>query len=74
MLSLLITLQTELCRSWEEFGSCRYGIKCQFAHSREELRPVNRHPKYKTEVCDFFIFFLTFFSLGKFFLKEIHFP
>ncbi|KAG7671022.1 hypothetical protein Ndes2437B_g04666 [Nannochloris sp. 'desiccata'] len=43
--------KTELCRSWEEFGSCRYGIKCQFAHSREELRPVNRHPKYKTEVC-----------------------
>jgi butyrate response factor 1 len=47
---LIFQMQTELCRSWEEFGSCRYGIKCQFAHSREELRPVNRHPKYKTEV------------------------
>ncbi len=23
----------------------------QFAHTREELRPVQRHPKYKTEVC-----------------------
>lgn len=23
----------------------------QFAHGREELRPVVRHPKYKTEVC-----------------------
>lgn len=44
-------MQTELCRSWEEFGNCRYGTKCQFAHSREELRPVQRHPKYKTEVC-----------------------
>ena len=44
-------MQTELCRSWEEFGNCRYGAKCQFAHSREELRPVHRHPKYKTEVC-----------------------
>ncbi|EFN56478.1 hypothetical protein CHLNCDRAFT_15825, partial [Chlorella variabilis] len=43
--------QTELCRSWEETGSCRYGAKCQFAHGREELRPVLRHPKYKTEVC-----------------------
>lgn len=21
--------QTELCRSWEETGSCRYGAKCQ---------------------------------------------
>ena len=44
-------LQTELCRSWEEFGTCRYGTKCQFAHSLDELRPVQRHPKYKTEVC-----------------------
>eukprot|EP00890_Picochlorum_soloecismus_P005636 jgi/Picsp_1/6073/NSC_03427-R1_protein len=43
--------KTELCRSWEEFGNCRYGTKCQFAHSREELRHVQRHPKYKTEVC-----------------------
>jgi butyrate response factor 1 len=43
--------KTELCRSWEETGSCRYGGKCQFAHGRDELRPVVRHPKYKTEVC-----------------------
>ncbi|KAL4448117.1 hypothetical protein ABPG75_005336 [Micractinium tetrahymenae] len=43
--------KTELCRSWEETGSCRYGAKCQFAHGREELRPVVRHPKYKTEIC-----------------------
>lgn len=44
-------MQTELCRSFEEFGTCRYGTKCQFAHSLDELRPVQRHPKYKTEVC-----------------------
>lgn len=43
--------KTELCRSWEECGSCRYSVKCQFAHGREELRPVLRHPKYKTEIC-----------------------
>lgn len=43
--------KTELCRSWEETGTCRYGNKCQFAHGREELRFVQRHPKYKTEVC-----------------------
>lgn len=43
--------KTEVCRSWEEFGTCRYGSKCQFAHGREELRPVQRHPKYKTEMC-----------------------
>ncbi|KAH7883838.1 hypothetical protein F5I97DRAFT_1938495 [Phlebopus sp. FC_14] len=43
--------KTELCRSWEEKGSCRYGAKCQFAHGEEELRAVARHPKYKTEIC-----------------------
>ncbi|KAH8100457.1 hypothetical protein BXZ70DRAFT_1007958 [Cristinia sonorae] len=43
--------KTELCRSWEEKGSCRYGTKCQFAHGEEELRKVQRHPKYKTEIC-----------------------
>ncbi|KAI0786079.1 hypothetical protein C8Q75DRAFT_722116 [Abortiporus biennis] len=43
--------KTELCRSWEEKGSCRYGTKCQFAHGEDELRKVQRHPKYKTEIC-----------------------
>ncbi|EIN13634.1 hypothetical protein PUNSTDRAFT_117353 [Punctularia strigosozonata HHB-11173 SS5] len=43
--------KTELCRSWEEKGTCRYGTKCQFAHGEEELRVVARHPKYKTEIC-----------------------
>ncbi|OBZ79031.1 Zinc finger protein zfs1 [Grifola frondosa] len=43
--------KTELCRSWEEKGSCRYGAKCQFAHGEDELRKVTRHPKYKTEIC-----------------------
>ncbi|KAF8898413.1 hypothetical protein BD779DRAFT_1607228 [Infundibulicybe gibba] len=37
--------KTELCRSWEEKGTCRYGTKCQFAHGEEELRKVARHPK-----------------------------
>lgn len=46
--------KTELCRSWEETGTCRYGTKCQFAHSEVELRPVDRHPKYKTEMCKTF--------------------
>lgn len=43
--------KTELCRSWEETGTCRYGNKCQFAHGISELRDVPRHPKYKTEIC-----------------------
>lgn len=37
--------KTELCRSWEEKGTCRYGSKCQFAHGQDELRDVPRHPK-----------------------------
>ncbi|KAG8954278.1 hypothetical protein FRC04_000503 [Tulasnella sp. 424] len=43
--------KTELCRSWEEKGSCKYGEKCQFAHGEAEQRRVERHPKYKTEIC-----------------------
>ncbi|KAG8864858.1 hypothetical protein FRB96_003444 [Tulasnella sp. 330] len=43
--------KTELCRSFEEKGECRYGDKCQFAHGEAEQRRVDRHPKYKTEIC-----------------------
>jgi len=43
--------KTELCRQFEEHGSCRYGDKCQFAHGAGELRSLVRHPKYKTEMC-----------------------
>lgn len=44
-------LQTELCRSWQQHGSCRYGARCQFAHGAAELRPLVRHPKYRTQPC-----------------------
>ncbi|KAG5836690.1 mRNA decay activator protein ZFP36L1-like [Anguilla rostrata] len=43
--------KTELCRTYEESGTCKYGAKCQFAHGMEELRGLSRHPKYKTEPC-----------------------
>ena len=43
--------KTELCRTFEESGRCRYGDKCQFAHGPGELRTVQRHPKYKTDLC-----------------------
>jgi len=43
--------KTELCRPFQESGSCKYGDKCQFAHGYTELRNVSRHPKYKTEPC-----------------------
>nr|XP_006131493.1 mRNA decay activator protein ZFP36 [Pelodiscus sinensis] len=43
--------KTELCRTYEESGACKYGAKCQFAHGVRELRGLSRHPKYKTELC-----------------------
>lgn len=43
--------KTELCRSYQENGTCKYGEKCQFAHGYNELRSMTRHPKYKTELC-----------------------
>ncbi|XP_018558920.1 mRNA decay activator protein ZFP36L1b isoform X2 [Lates calcarifer] len=43
--------KTELCRPYEENGTCKYGDKCQFAHGMHELRSLSRHPKYKTELC-----------------------
>ncbi|XP_066518531.1 mRNA decay activator protein ZFP36 [Hoplias malabaricus] len=50
--------KTELCRSYQEHGSCKYGVKCQFAHGENELRGLYRHPKYKTEACR------TFYKFG----------
>ena len=43
--------KTELCRPFQDYGYCKYGDKCQFAHGEQELRVVPRHPKYKTELC-----------------------
>ncbi|XP_056139572.1 mRNA decay activator protein ZFP36-like [Lampris incognitus] len=50
--------KTELCRGYQESGSCKYGSKCQFAHGEAELRGLYRHPKYKTEPCR------TFYNFG----------
>ncbi|CAN6484680.1 unnamed protein product [Victoria cruziana] len=35
-----VLYKTEMCRSWDETTSCRYGTKCLFAHGKEELRPM----------------------------------
>lgn len=37
-----------------EYGFCKYGDKCQFAHGKEQLRQTQKHPKYKTEKCKSF--------------------
>jgi len=46
--------KTEFCDQIKQRGFCQYGDKCQFAHSRNELREKPRHPKYKTKVCNTF--------------------
>ena len=55
----VVLYKTEMCRTLEETGHCKYGVKCQFAHDRSELRQVARHPRYKTEVCK------TYWQLGR---------
>ncbi|KAL0422349.1 UNVERIFIED_CONTAM: Zinc finger CCCH domain-containing protein 14 [Sesamum latifolium] len=32
--------KNRLCRFWENTGACQFGSGCQFAHGREELRPL----------------------------------
>ena len=44
------TQKTELCNKWEG-GACSYGGRCRFAHGLQEMRPIIRHPRYKTQVC-----------------------
>ncbi|KAG0476524.1 hypothetical protein HPP92_013365 [Vanilla planifolia] len=41
--------KTEICRSWDECGICRFGSHCQFAHGKEELRGGFRPSKQKPE-------------------------
>ena len=55
--------KTELCRSWEEKGTCRYGNKCQFAHGEEELRNVRRHPKVSLAFLFLILLIKNLFSL-----------
>eukprot|EP01025_Chloroclados_australasicus_P004689 TRINITY_DN1121_c2_g2_i1.p2 TRINITY_DN1121_c2_g2~~TRINITY_DN1121_c2_g2_i1.p2 ORF type:complete len:241 (-),score=29.74 TRINITY_DN1121_c2_g2_i1:510-1232(-) len=44
--------KTEMCRSFEETGVCKYGKKCQYAHGEHELRQTVKHPKFKTVSCE----------------------
>ncbi|GAB4853479.1 hypothetical protein Ancab_017670 [Ancistrocladus abbreviatus] len=39
-----------LCQSWEDSGSCQFGLKCLFAHGKEELRPTHFASKNNAEM------------------------
>ncbi|KAL4281138.1 hypothetical protein GQ457_03G004780 [Hibiscus cannabinus] len=42
--------KSEICRTWEELGHCRYGSKCQFEHGKEDVRPTCLPFRTKSEV------------------------
>jgi len=52
LLALQDLSRTELCHFWEKDGICPYEDDCRFSHGIHELRPVIRHPKYKSSVCN----------------------
>ncbi|KAG2732118.1 hypothetical protein G9P44_004535 [Scheffersomyces stipitis] len=43
--------KTELCVSFMKMGICPYGNKCQFAHGENELKTVERPPKWRSKPC-----------------------
>ncbi|KAL1925756.1 uncharacterized protein VTP21DRAFT_639 [Calcarisporiella thermophila] len=43
--------RTEMCRTMLEKGHCPYSNKCEYAHSKAELRPIYRPWNYKTKLC-----------------------
>ncbi|KAJ1545808.1 hypothetical protein HK405_007649, partial [Cladochytrium tenue] len=50
----VLLFKTELCSSWLETATCEFGAECDFAHSTAELRPVTRHPSWRTKPCNKF--------------------
>ncbi len=46
--------KTEFCETFEEFGECKYGVNCQYAHGKHELREkphIEQPSAYKTVRC-----------------------
>lgn len=43
--------KTEMCATFSTTGACPYNSKCRFAHGKQELRSVNRHPKFRSTIC-----------------------
>ena len=50
--------KTEMCQKYVQTGKCPYGIKCRFAHGKEELISKIQCINYKKKHC------ITFYSKG----------
>ena len=46
--------KTELCQKFMETGNCPYGIKCRFAHGKNELNSKILNINYKKKPCNSF--------------------
>lgn len=46
--------KTELCKKYSETGKCPYGMKCRFAHGKEELLSKKLCNNYKKKQCKTF--------------------
>ena len=46
--------KTELCKKFQSTGHCPYGIKCRFAHGKEELVSKTQGVNYKKKPCKTF--------------------
>ena len=45
------TKKTEMCNNFLEFGTCRYGQKCRYAHGQQELKQTFRGYGWKRVKC-----------------------
>lgn len=46
--------KTELCKKYMETGKCPYGMKCRFAHGKQELIEKTPCVNYKKKACKTF--------------------
>ena len=50
--SFIAKEKTELCKNWQEYGKCKFGDKCSFAHGAHELRVrTDMPPSFKSRQC-----------------------
>ncbi|KAL8043045.1 hypothetical protein ABFX02_09G092800 [Erythranthe guttata] len=45
--------KTKLCMKWLRFGDCPFGLKCSYAHGREELQEAGAYAKMESRCTRF---------------------